>query len=146
WGALRPADRIPPYRLKMHADVGLGPLPQVWRPVLGPVLEAAARGLVVDCRSGDYAAAWPASGAVAARTVAVRVLQDGPAGRSVVSHAAKHTRGEVARHLLETGADPARPQALARALAERWAVELTPPARPGKSWTLDVVLPVPSQA
>jgi hypothetical protein len=52
---------------------------------------------------------------------------------------AKHTRGEVARHLLETGADPARPQGLARALAERWTVRLTP--QPGRPWILDVVLP-----
>ena len=38
-------------------------------------------------------------------------------GRTVVSHAAKHTRGEVARHLLETGADPARPRAWPRCSA-----------------------------
>ncbi len=150
WGALRPGDRVPPYRLKMQADVGLGPLAQVWRPVLDPALTAAARGLVVDCRSSDYAAAWPPSGELAARTVAVRVLQegvavDGTAGRTVVSHMAKHTRGEVARHLLETGVDPARPQGLARVLAERWAVEVTPPARPGRPWTLDVVLPPPTR-
>ncbi len=136
WGALRPRDRVPPYRLKMQADLGLGALAQVWRPALAPVLEqAAAKGLVVDCRSGDYAAAWAPSAEVAGRTVAVRVLQDG----RVVSHMAKHTRGEVARHLLETGADPARPQGLARALAERWTVRLTP--RPGRPWILDVVLP-----
>jgi hypothetical protein len=128
----------------MCGELGLGSLTQLWRPALGPVLEQAVRGLVVDCRSGDYVAAWPPSGVVAARTVAVRVLQKGRTGRTVVSHAAKHTRGEVARHLLETGADPARPQGLARLLGERWAVELTPPARPGKPWALDVVLPVPS--
>ncbi len=139
WGALRPRDRVPPYRLKMQADLGLGPLAQLWRSTLAPVLEAeAAKGLVVDCRSSDYAAAWPPSGDVARRTVAVRVLQDG----RVVSHMAKHTRGLVARHLLESGADPARPQGLARALAERWTVELVRPLGPGRPWTLDVVLPV----
>ena len=66
-------------------------------------------------------------------------------GRTV-SHLAKHTRGEVTRHLLETGADPARPQGLARVLGERWTVELRPPPRPGSPWTIDVVLPVPSSA
>ncbi len=139
WGALRPRDRVPPYRLKMQADLGLGPLAQLWRGTLAPVLEAeTAKGLIVDCRSSDYAAAWVPSGEVARRTVAVRVLQDG----RVVSHMAKHTRGLVARHLLETGADPAHPQGLARALAERWDVDLVPPPRPGRPWTLDVVLPV----
>ncbi len=143
WGALRPADRVPPYRLPICGELGLGSLPLLWRPALGPALAPlAAKGLVVDCRSGEYVAAWPASGEVGARTVAVRALQEGPAGRSVVSHMAKHTRGEVARHLLETGADPARPAGLARVLGERWTVELTPPPRPGRPWTLDVVLPI----
>jgi cytoplasmic iron level regulating protein YaaA (DUF328/UPF0246 family) len=147
WGALRPADRIPPYRLNMCGDLGLGSLTQLWRPVLTPVLDdAAPRGLVVDCRSGDYVAACPPAGELAARTVTVRVLQEGRAGRTVVSHAAKHTRGEVARHLLETGADPARPHGLARVLGERWTVELTPPQRPARPWTIDVALPVPSSA
>jgi cytoplasmic iron level regulating protein YaaA (DUF328/UPF0246 family) len=140
WGAVRPADRIPPYRLNMCGDLGLGVLNQLWRPALGRVLPEVAKGLVVDCRSGDYAAAWPPPPDVAARTVAVRVVQEG----RTISHAAKHTRGEVARHLLETGADPARPQGLARVLGERWSVELTPPARPARPWTIDVVLPVPS--
>ena len=144
WGALRPGDRVPPYRLNMCGELGLGSLTQLWRPALGPALEQAATGLVVDCRSGDYVAAWPPSVEVARRTVAVRVLQEGRTGRTVVSHAAKHTRGEVARHLLETGADPARPQGLARVLGERWTVELVPPPQPGKPWTVAVVLPVPS--
>jgi uncharacterized protein len=150
WGALRPGDRIPPYRLNMCGDLGLGSLTQLWRPALTPALEdLAPKGLVVDCRSGDYVAACPPTRELAPRTVAVRVLQEGSpengaAGRTVVSHAAKHTRGEVARHLLETGADPARPQGLARVLGERWTVELTPPPRPARPWTIDVVLPVPS--
>ena len=143
WGALRPHDRIPPYRLSMTSDVGLGPLAALWRPALDAELTqaAGARGLVVDCRSAPYAAAWPPAGPLAARTVAVRVLQDGETGRSVVSHAAKHTRGEVARYLLEADVDPARPRRLADALADRWTVELSPPPRPGRPWTLDVVLP-----
>jgi uncharacterized protein len=144
WGALRPGDRVPPYRLNMCGDLGLGSLPQLWRPGLHNVLHPAAKGLVVDCRSGDYVAAWPATGDVAARTVAIRVLQEGRSGRTVVSHAAKYTRGQVVRHLLESGADPARPQGLPRLLGERWMVELAPPPRPGRPWTLDVVLPVPS--
>jgi cytoplasmic iron level regulating protein YaaA (DUF328/UPF0246 family) len=140
WGALRASDRIPPYRLNMCGDVGLGVLNRLWRPALGRVMPEAARGLVVDCRSGDYAAAWPPSSEVATRTVAVRVVQEG----RTASHAAKHTRGDVARHLLESGADPGRPQGLARVLGERWTVELVPPPRPGRPWTIDVLIPVPS--
>ena len=79
-----------------------------------------------------------------ARTVAVRVLREGAdGGRTVVSHLAKHTRGELARHLLELPADPRRPQHLVEALTPRWRSELHPPTgRPGaRTWTLDVVLP-----
>jgi cytoplasmic iron level regulating protein YaaA (DUF328/UPF0246 family) len=143
WGALRPRDRVPAYRLSMNTTLpGVGPLAAAWRQVLGPELVAAAgrRGLIVDCRSSTYAAAWTPVGALAARTIAVRVLRDGPQGRSVVSHMAKHTRGEVARHLLVTGADPRSAAECAEVLAERWEVELVAPVRKGGSWTLDMIV------
>jgi uncharacterized protein len=143
WGWVRPNDRIPPYRLSIDADLpGLSPLAALWRPALVPALAAAAgaRGVVVDCRSGGYVAAAPVRGPLAARTVAVRVLREHRGARTVVSHLAKLTRGEVARHLLESGADPRTPPALADAVADRWPVELQAPPRPGTPWTLDVVV------
>jgi len=143
WGALRPRDRVPPYRMSIGADLpGLGGLAAVWRQPLAPVLTAAAgrRGVLVDCRSSSYAAAWAPAGALADRTVAVRVLREGPAGRSVVSHLAKHTRGEVARQLLLDGGEPRDVKELAEQLAGRWPVELVPPSRPGRTWTVDVIL------
>jgi uncharacterized protein len=142
WGALRPPDRIPPYRLNVSARLdGIGPLEPMWREVMGPVLAAAAgpRGVVVDCRSSSYLAMGRPSD-LADRTVDVRVLRDDAGRRSVVSHMAKHTRGLVARHLLESGADPHTPEALAEALAERWTVELDGPTRAGRAWTVSVVL------
>jgi cytoplasmic iron level regulating protein YaaA (DUF328/UPF0246 family) len=143
WGALRPGDRIPPYRLSMDVDLpGVGPLARSWRQVLGPELSAAAgRGLVVDCRSGLYAAAWAPTGPLAARTVGVRVLRERDGTRSVVSHLAKHTRGEVARELLLAGNDPRTPLELAEALAHRWVTQVHGPPRPGRPWVLDVVVP-----
>lgn len=143
WGLVRPTDRIPPYRMNVCARLdGLAALEPMWRDVLGPVLAAAAgpRGLLVDCRSSSYLAMGRAPG-LGDRTVDVRVLRDDAGRRSVVSHMAKHTRGEVARHLLETGADPRTPDGLAEALADRWEVDLHRPARPGKPWTVDVVVP-----
>ena len=142
WGALRPNDRVPSYRLSMDGDLGLGPLARLWRAELPAVLAAAAgrRGLVVDCRSAPYAAAAPPAGPLAARTVAVRVLREQDGRRSVVSHLAKHTRGEVTRHLLERDADPTTPAALAAAVGDRWPVELTAPPKPGTPWILDVIL------
>ncbi|MBM4558628.1 peroxide stress protein YaaA [Rhodococcus hoagii] len=95
----------PPSRLPVSAKLpGLPGLAAHWRPVLTPALDAlAARdgGPVVDCRSGGYAAQWRAP---AERTLAV----DGvPAARRRADrrlHFAKHTRGLVARALLEAGA------------------------------------------
>ena len=142
WGAVRPADRIPAYRLNICAHlIGVGPLEQAWRAVLGPVLAEAAgpRGVIVDCRSSSYQAAGMPAG-LGDRTVAVRVLRETAVGRSVVSHMAKHTRGEVARYLLESGADPRRPDGLAEVLADRWDVELVRPMRAGGPWTLDLVV------
>ena len=143
WGAVRPADRIPPYRCNVCADlVGVGALEPAWREVLPQVIAeaAGAKGVVVDCRSSSYLAMGrPAS--VADRTVEVRVLRDEAGRRSVVSHMAKHTRGEVTRHLLESGADPRTVEGLAEALADRWEVDLHRPAKAGKPWTVDVVVP-----
>lgn len=132
FGALRLTDRIPAYRLSMSVNLpGLGPLARAWRPWLEPVLtEAAGRGVIVDCRSSTYAAAWTPSGALAERWVQIAVPG--------ATHMAKHTRGLVTRHLCESGASPKRPAALRDALADRFDVELAEPARPGKPWTLAV--------
>ncbi len=148
FGALRPRDRVPPYRLAMGVDLpGLGPLARTWRAGLDRELPAAAgpSGLVVDCRSATYAAAWRPGPALGGRTVAVRVVRqaghDPDGERSVVSHMAKQTRGEVARALLEAGTDPRTPARLAELLSHRWKVELNPARRPGLPWVLEVVLP-----
>ncbi|GLY32769.1 peroxide stress protein YaaA [Kineosporia sp. NBRC 101731] len=146
WGVLRPGDKVPSYRLSMDGELPtLGPLARHWRGELPGVLAAAAgkRGVIVDCRSGPYVAAAPVSSFpadVAARTVAVRVLRETAGKRSVVSHLAKHTRGEVTRFLLEQDADPRSVPELLPVIAGRWPSELTEPARPGAPWTLDVIL------
>ena len=147
WGALRPGDRVPPYRLSMGTDLpGTGPLAAFWRPRLGPVLTAAAgRGLIVDCRSSTYQAAWSPPGELAARTVAVRVLREQAGRRSVVSHLAKLTRGQVVRHLLVAeGRQPDSPAALAELLGAAFECQLVAPAQPGRYWTLDVVAEGPA--
>lgn len=141
WGWVRPGDRIPAYRLSMDGRLeGLGPLAGHWRPVAVEALRAAAgrRGVVVDCRSGPYASAAPVPADLAERAVAVRVLRETGGARSVVSHLAKHTRGLVARELLELGDDPRSPAQLAELLGGHRAVELSRP-RPAGPWLLDVI-------
>jgi cytoplasmic iron level regulating protein YaaA (DUF328/UPF0246 family) len=99
FGLLRPRDRIPAYRLSGGTTLpGLGGLAPLWRPVLEPELAGADR-LVVDLRSGAYAALARAPGAVD-----VRVLREAEGRRTVVSHDNKYTKGHLARRLCEHGA------------------------------------------
>ncbi len=102
WGVVAPDDRIPAYRLSMGARLpGLGPLAAHWRPAL-----RAARpdsGLVVDMRSGSYAAAWAPRDAT---VVAVRAFTERAGKRTAISHMVKATRGDVARVLLEAPRPP----------------------------------------
>lgn len=131
FGAVHPKDRIPPYRLSMAVNLpGVGPLAGHWRePLDAELTDAAGRGLVVDCRSSTYAAAWQPSGDVASRWVHVRIPG--------ATHMAKHTRGLVTRHLLEVDREPRTPAALAAALEPAFEVALTEPAKAGRPWVLD---------
>ena len=95
--------------------------------------EAAGRGVVVDCRSSTYAAAWRPGADLAERWVQVRVPG--------ATHMAKHTRGLVARHLCVAGVAPRSVPALADVVAGAFGVELHEPARPGAPWVLDVTAP-----
>ena len=142
FGALRPGDRVPSYRLSMGVDLpGVGPLARAWRDELDRVLpKAARRGVVVDLRSSTYVAAWKPSGHVAERTVAVHVVRDGPGARTAVSHMAKHTRGLVARELLVAGVDPRTPDELAEVLRRSFTVTVDD-AHPGRPRRLEVVEP-----
>ena len=134
YGALRPTDRIPPYRLSMGVNLGeLGPLASVWRAPLAAALPiAAGRGMIVDCRSSTYAAAWVPRGDLTARWVRVRIPG--------ATHLAKHTRGLVARHLCEAGTDARTAVALERVVSQRFETTLTKPTRPGQPWILDATV------
>ncbi|WP_043846405.1 YaaA family protein [Crystallibacter crystallopoietes] len=126
WGAIGFADRIPAYRLSMSVALPeTGKLAAYWKKHLPAALDGRADGeLVVDCRSSSYAAAWAPP---AERSVVVNVFQERAGKRTVVSHFAKHTRGELARHLLtRRGKAPATPDALLKAAQEAWWAELVP--------------------
>jgi cytoplasmic iron level regulating protein YaaA (DUF328/UPF0246 family) len=140
WGALRPADRIPPYRLPVGADLpGVDRIEPTWRAALPAALEPVAQRVIVDCRSQTYVAMWKPRGELAEHAAAVRVWREGPEGRTVVGHLAKHTRGLIARDLLQRSADPRTVPALAEMLSERWDVETVAPKRAGRPWFLDVL-------
>ena len=137
WGALRPADRIPPYRLHVCARlVGLERLEPGWRTVLPSVLAHAAgpAGVVLDLRSSAYQAIGKPTGA-ASRTVTLRVLPES-GERNIGDVVAKRIRGQVARYVLECAQEPAGVDDLADLLGERWPIRLDPPAGPSQSWTI----------
>lgn len=143
WGALRVGDRIPTYRLDMCGRLpGLGHLPDVWRGPLSDVLPGrAGTGVVVDGRSAGYATAWRPTGALAARTVVLKVLRDREGSRPVASHNAKVARGLVARAIVTDAIDPPDPDGLATALSTRFDVDLREAASANRAWELRVIDP-----
>jgi cytoplasmic iron level regulating protein YaaA (DUF328/UPF0246 family) len=130
WGVVRPDDRIPAYRMSIGARLPRTPgLASYWRPALTKALPDD--GLVVDMRSGGYAAAWTPKRAERLGVRAFTVQPDGT--RAVVSHMVKAVRGDVARVLLSQGRPPETPDEVAHALTEAgFEVEL------GGGW-LDVL-------
>jgi cytoplasmic iron level regulating protein YaaA (DUF328/UPF0246 family) len=123
WGVVRPDDRIPYYRLSAKARLTkIGPLAGFWRPALAAAIPDEPGGLIVDMRSGAYAAAWKPRQAT---LLAVRAFSEAGGERKVVSHMAKAVRGDVARALLAAKKPPGDPEAAAEAArAAGFSVEL----------------------
>jgi cytoplasmic iron level regulating protein YaaA (DUF328/UPF0246 family) len=104
FGVLRADDPIPAYRLSATSKLpGQPGLSTRWRPLLEPVLKrVAADELVVDLRSGSYAALGKVSDAVQ-----VDVVSERPEGtRAVVSHFNKAHKGRLARALATSRSEP----------------------------------------
>ncbi|NVN52027.1 peroxide stress protein YaaA [Mycolicibacterium hippocampi] len=104
FGLLRADDPIPAYRLSATSRLpGHPTLAAFWRPTLEPVLAAVAHHeLVVDLRSGSYAALAKVPGAVSVDVVAEHA--DGR--RTVVSHFNKAHKGRLARALSSSRSEP----------------------------------------
>jgi hypothetical protein len=133
WGFTRPGDRIPAYRLSIAARLpSLNSLAAYWRPALEEAVPAS--GLVLDLRSGGYAAAYAPKDAT---VVSVRGLIERDGRRTVVSHMVKATRGDVARLALQAKPVPRSAQAVAGIVAAAGRrVELT---RAKGGWSRDVI-------
>jgi len=116
FGLLRAGDRIPAYRLSATSKLpGQPTLATRWRPVLEPVLaELSTAELIVDLRSGSYAALGKVPSAVR-----VDVLAEHSDGRrTVVTHFNKAHKGRLARALAATRSEPTDAAAVA-AVARR---------------------------
>jgi cytoplasmic iron level regulating protein YaaA (DUF328/UPF0246 family) len=104
FGLLRADDPVPAYRLSATSKLpGRPTLTARWRPLLEPVLvQIASNDLIVDLRSGSYAALGRLPAAVK-----VDVLAEQSDGRrTVVSHFNKAHKGRLARALGTTRSEP----------------------------------------
>jgi cytoplasmic iron level regulating protein YaaA (DUF328/UPF0246 family) len=143
WGAVRLTDPIPAYRLSGAVTLpGPGRLAAFWREPLRRALAGPARdSLVVDLRSGTYAASWNGP---PGRTAAIRVIHEQGDRRTVASHFNKSTKGRLLRSLAESEATPESVDELVDALrAVGFRVEPVAAAlggRGNKPRTLDVVV------
>lgn len=124
WGVVRPDDRIPYYKFPPSTRLaGIGAPNAFWRPALAEALPDGEGDLVVDMRSGAYAAAWKPKRAT---LLAVRAFTETGGQRKAVSHMAKAVRGDVAKALLRAKKAPSDPEgAAAIAEAAGFAVELS---------------------
>lgn len=140
FGLVGLADLIPSYRLSGGSSLpGLGGVQAHWRTHLGAgITDSVGDGLLVDLRSGTYAAFWKPT-PIAERSATVRVLHERAGVRKVVSHFNKATKGRIVRALLEADLTPTSPGELAEALRSLgWAVEVGAPGKLGTQ--LDVVV------
>jgi cytoplasmic iron level regulating protein YaaA (DUF328/UPF0246 family) len=143
WGAVRLADPIPAYRLSGAVTLpGPGRLASYWREPLRKALAEPSRdGLILDLRSGTYAASWAGP---PERTAAVRVIHDRGDRRVVASHFNKATKGRLLRALADSEAEPGTVDELVDVLrAVGFRVEPAPRPSGGRtsiSRTLDVVV------
>ena len=135
WGVVALEDRIPAYRLSIGARLPAltrSGLAAWWRPALAKALPDEPGQLVVDLRSGGYAAAWRPQHATL-----VEVKASTAEGKPI-SHMAKAVRGTVARRLLQARSrrDRARRRGARRRRRRRRprrAARAHAPARPGSS-------------
>jgi len=138
WGALRPADPIPPYRLSVHARLdGMDRLDSAWRALLPPILTdaAAQRGPILDLRSRVYQAVGRPT-ALDEQTVTLRIRPSAGGPAHIGDVIAKRVRGAAASHLLSSEADPEEPLDIADVFATRWSLEVDPPAGQNRTWTI----------
>lgn len=122
WGAVRGDEPVPDYRVPAKAVLpGVGVVGTYWRPLLEQALPSMfGRGLIVDLRSGDYAAMWRARRDRTDPVVSVRVLSPLPrGGMGIVSYPSKYAKGQLAAALL-TRAAQGEPVSSARDVGQAW--------------------------
>ncbi len=129
WGVVHLDDHIPAYRLSMGVKLpAVGSLATFWKTELEHLNDMMSGELFVDCRSASYAKAWATPPLQTVQVRVERLAADG--SRKVVSHMAKHFRGELARYLVcENYTDITDPSELLQVIQRRWEAELVEPTQ-----------------
>lgn len=110
WGAVRAADPIPDYKLKMGGSLpGLGKMNSFWKPSLTDALAPLVDGQAVwDLLPNEHVAAWNPDPSSLRTRISVKFVDEatdpttGERKRSVVNHWNKLLKGALVRHVLET--------------------------------------------
>ena len=108
WGATRPTDRIPAYRIGIGTKLPrLAGLPALWHGALGRALdEEVRRDGALDLRSSGYSLMYRPTRDAASRLVTVRIA--GPDGnRAAPSFQSKVAKGALVAAMLRRGAPSA---------------------------------------
>jgi uncharacterized protein len=138
FGALCPSDLIPAYRLSMDVTLPrVGGLSAFWKKHLSIALAGLDAAPVIDMRSQTYATAWVPN---PTNTAQVRVFLEKNGKRSIVSHMAKLTRGQVARELLLQTKAPTSIAGVAKVLSKKFEVEHVLPSSAKKPHYLDIII------
>ena len=141
FGLVRPDDLIPAYRLSGDTCLpALGTMPAVWREHVSREL-AQQQGVLLDLRSGSYAALGPIPPGIAGRSVVGRVLHEHEGKRSIVSHHNKATKGRIVRSLAQATTHPKTIADLIDVLgALGYQAELQAPMRQGAPAIVDIIV------
>jgi cytoplasmic iron level regulating protein YaaA (DUF328/UPF0246 family) len=102
YGILRPLDRIQPYRLEMGSRLANAEGPSLyayWGKRLGPVLDKAAEGVVLNCASVEYFKA--AKPSIKSRIITPQFKEEKDGNLKMIGFFAKKARGSMARYLIE---------------------------------------------
>ena len=123
---------------------GSAPLASVWRDPLAAALDGGPRGVIVDCRSSTYAAAWRPTGDQAAKWV---VGDRSSASAAAFARSCRTTRSTPAAWSPGTCWSPARTR-VRRSRCTSWSPSAgtpnstgPPPAGPSPSWSTSVPHP-----
>lgn len=104
WGAVRPTDRLPAYRIGINTKLPkIGPLPAYWREPLAAALDDAIASMgAIDLRSSGYTQMYRPTPDAAGALVPVSIT-DATGAKSASSYQSKVAKGRLVRELLRAG-------------------------------------------